>query len=147
MQSIARCLLVATAAWSVAGAHAGAGPGVPAEATVNRVLHRGAVPPPVSEATLVAALRLDAAKAWQGAGLTADPAGLRVGVQAVTWGDGSLGCPQPGQAYTMALVPGWQVKLEVAGLQRIYHASRSGHWLLCPPGSVVMPAPGGLQTS
>lgn len=146
MPSIARGMLVAMAACGVAGAHAGAGAAVPAEASMNRVLHRGALAAPVSEASLIAALRLDAAQAWKAAGLAADPASFRVDAQAVTWGDGSLGCPQPGQSYTMAQVPGWQVKLEAAGQQRVYHATRSGHWLLCPPGGATMPAPGGPLT-
>jgi hypothetical protein len=35
--------------------------------------------------------------------------------EAVTWNDGSLGCPEPGMSYTQALVDGYHVVLEVAG--------------------------------
>ena len=42
---------------------------------------------------------------------------------AVTWSDGSLGCPQPDMAYTMALVPGYLLVLEVAGERVEYHGA------------------------
>lgn len=56
----------------------------------------------------------------------------------VVWRDGSLGCPQPGQFYTQALVHGYRVTL-VAGEQYHYHANDSGYFFLCenpapPPG-------------
>ncbi len=35
--------------------------------------------------------------------------------EAVTWSDGSLGCPQPGMMYTQALVPGYRVRIEADG--------------------------------
>ncbi len=38
-----------------------------------------------------------------------------VSAEAVTWNDGSLGCPEAGQAYTQALIEGYQVILEVDG--------------------------------
>ena len=51
---------------------------------------------------------------------------------AVTWRDGSLGCPQPGMAYTQALVRGWQVFVEAGGSVLRYHASAAGtRWLHC----------------
>ncbi|MCR9279760.1 MAG: hypothetical protein NXH85_17515 [Pseudomonadaceae bacterium] len=37
----------------------------------------------------------------------------------VVWPNGAIGCPRPGRSYTMALVPGYQVVLEVDG--RLYH--------------------------
>jgi hypothetical protein len=57
--------------------------------------------------------------------------------EAVTWSDGSLGCPQPGMAYTQALVPGYRVVLEVEGEQQHYHSDASGEFGLCEN-----PAPG-----
>jgi hypothetical protein len=51
--------------------------------------------------------------------------------EAVTWRDGSLGCPQPGMMYTQALVPGYRVVLEAGGRQLDYHASESGYFLPC----------------
>jgi hypothetical protein len=55
--------------------------------------------------------------------------------QAVTWSDGSLGCPRPGMNYTMALVPGYRVVFGVgsaAGERRYaYHSGRSGALAYC----------------
>lgn len=68
---------------------------------------------------------------------------LRVAsVQAVTWPDGALGCPQPGMLYTQALVPGWRVTIEVpASGPLLYHASQRGRWVWCQPERATPPAP------
>jgi len=61
---------------------------------------------------------------------------------AVTWADGSIGCPEPGMNYTMALVPGYRIIVR-AGEQRLdYHASRRGHFVLCPAGRSIDPLDG-----
>lgn len=49
----------------------------------------------------------------------------------VTWSDGSIGCPEPGQVYTQALVPGYQLVLEVDGDYRSYHAGDRGGFRYC----------------
>ena len=54
-----------------------------------------------------------------------------VTAQAVTWSDGSLGCPEEGQMYTQALVPGYRVVLDVAGEELAYHASQSAEFAPC----------------
>lgn len=59
----------------------------------------------------------------------------------VTWADGSLGCPQPGRMYTMALVPGYRIRIQSGAEQLDYHASLRGQPLLCPPGRGTEPAP------
>lgn len=51
--------------------------------------------------------------------------------QAVTWNDGSIGCPKPGMSYTQALVDGYWVILGFDGVLYDYHASRSGYFFLC----------------
>lgn len=51
--------------------------------------------------------------------------------EAVTWSDGSLGCPEEGMAYTQALVPGFRVMLEVAGERIEYHAGSEGAFFPC----------------
>ena len=51
--------------------------------------------------------------------------------EAVTWRDGSLGCPQPGMEYTQALVPGFWVVLGAGGRELDYHASDRGSFFLC----------------
>ncbi len=60
---------------------------------------------------------------------------------AVTWPDGSLGCPQPGMSYTMALVPGYRIRIQAGQQMLDYHASARGYWLLCPAGRAMDPAP------
>ena len=65
--------------------------------------------------------------------------------ESVVWGDGSLGCPQPGMAYTMALVPGYRVRIRTGALLLDYHASGRGQLLLCPAELAVDPTP--LQPS
>jgi len=60
---------------------------------------------------------------------------------AVTWPDGSLGCPEPGMNYTMALVPGYRIRIKVDEQLLNYHASARGHWVFCPVGRAVDPAP------
>jgi hypothetical protein len=61
--------------------------------------------------------------------------------EAVTWPDGSLGCPQPGMMYTQALVPGYRVRIEVGGQVLDYHSGRSGRPGLCPAGRSTEPIP------
>lgn len=54
-----------------------------------------------------------------------------VTAEAVTWSDGSLGCPEPGMSYTQALVPGYRVVLDVAGEEIHYHAGSDGEFFAC----------------
>jgi hypothetical protein len=53
---------------------------------------------------------------------------------AVTWNDGSLGCPEPGQLYTQALVDGYWVVLRAGGRELDFRATQRGDFKLCPPG-------------
>jgi len=60
--------------------------------------------------------------------------------EAVTWNDGSLGCPKPGEMYTHALVPGYRVVLQHAGTQYDYRATERGYFFLCEmPGPLRPP--------
>lgn len=52
--------------------------------------------------------------------------------QAVTWADGSIGCPEPGGNYTQALVEGFQIVLAADGEEYHYHAAHNGEPFLCP---------------
>ena len=64
-----------------------------------------------------------------------------VSAESVTWRNGSLGCPEPGMAYTDALVPGYRIRV-AAGTQELdYHASKGGQLLFCPSGRAVEPLP------
>jgi hypothetical protein len=51
--------------------------------------------------------------------------------EAITWKDGSLGCPQPGMFYTQALVPGFRIILEIGDQKYDYHAAETGYFILC----------------
>ncbi len=51
--------------------------------------------------------------------------------EAVTWGDSSLGCPEPGMMYAQALTDGYWVILGHSGEEHDYRARRGGSLLLC----------------
>ena len=95
------------------------------------------VPVVVSLASVTEAALVDAA------GRTGQSrADLKVlSAEAVTWSDGSLGCPQPGMMYTQALVPGYRVRIEAGGQVLDYHAGKSGRPVLCPAELARDPAP------
>ncbi len=52
-------------------------------------------------------------------------------IEEVTWRDGSLGCPQPGMAYTQALVNGSRLILEAEGREWHYHSGGGRDPFLC----------------
>lgn len=54
--------------------------------------------------------------------------------EAVTWNDGSLGCPREGMLYGQALTPGYRILLQAGDRTLHYHASARGALVLCPPG-------------
>jgi hypothetical protein len=95
-------------------------------------LRSGWVKPQRQGMSMLDALRdavlADAQGAWPGVPATQ----LQLRVEAVTWGDGALGCAQPGVMYTQALVPGWRFLVRSPGHEAAYHASESGQWLHCP---------------
>ena len=94
-------------------------------------------PAVVSLASVTEAALADAAKRT---GLEADA--LKVlSAEAVTWSDGSLGCPQPGMMYTQALVPGFRIRVRAGAETLDYHAGRSGQPTLCPAELARDPAP------
>lgn len=64
--------------------------------------------------------------------LSIDPGKIELlEASAVTWRDGSLGCPQPGMMYTQALVEGYRIKLSAAGKVYEYHGGGSRPPFLC----------------
>ena len=97
--------------------------------------------PPAMDAGLADVVRAARADAAHRTGVAAEALAL-LGAESVTWSDGSLGCPQPGRAYTQALVPGYRVRLRGPAGEMDYHASARGALLLCPPGQAVNPVPG-----
>lgn len=78
------------------------------------------------------ALTADATKR---SGLGADKLAI-VSAEKTTWNDGALGCPQPGQMYTQAIVPGYRVWVRAGERMLIYHTSETGQLVLCPTGAV-----------
>ena len=62
--------------------------------------------------------------------------------EAVTWPDGSLGCPQPGMMYTQALVPGFRIRVRAGAETLDYHAGRRGAPMFCPAERVMPPVSG-----
>lgn len=46
-------------------------------------------------------------------------------VEATTFNDSSLGCPEPGQSYLQVLTPGYLIRLQLGGESYEYRASRS----------------------
>ena len=62
--------------------------------------------------------------------------------EAVTWPDGSLGCPQPGMMYTQALVAGYRIVLQAGDLVLNYHTAARGKPVFCPASRVTPPVPG-----
>ena len=57
-----------------------------------------------------------------------------VRAEAVTWNDGSLGCPEAGQSYTQALVDGYRLILEVDGERYDYRVGNAASVKLCEGG-------------
>jgi hypothetical protein len=57
-----------------------------------------------------------------------------VQAEQVTWPDGSLGCPEPDQMYTQALVEGYQVVLDAGGEELDYRVGSGGSFRLCEGG-------------
>lgn len=51
--------------------------------------------------------------------------------EAVTWNDGSLGCPEPGMFYTQALVAGYQIVIDAGGQLLDYRAGGGQYFRLC----------------
>ena len=62
-------------------------------------------------------------------------------VEAVTWADGSLGCPEPGMMYTQALVRGYRIKVDAASTTLVYHAGPQTTFVHCPPERAQPPSP------
>jgi hypothetical protein len=68
-----------------------------------------------------------------------------VRAEAVRWGDGSLGCPEPGVMYTQAVIEGYWVVLDGEGKEFDYRATGTGSFILCEqslPLSPLVPGPG-----
>lgn len=54
-----------------------------------------------------------------------------VSAEAITWSSGALGCAQPGQSYTQALIDGMRVIVTVAGESYDYRFGETDQPVLC----------------
>jgi hypothetical protein len=54
-------------------------------------------------------------------------------VEAVTWPDTGLGCPDPEMMYLQVLTPGYRIVLSAGGNEYVYHTNRSDQIVLCGP--------------
>ena len=52
-------------------------------------------------------------------------------LEPVTWSDGSLGCPQPGQSYPQVLTDGYRLILTADGQEYAYHSGADGELFYC----------------
>jgi len=64
----------------------------------------------------------------------------------VTWRNGAIGCPEPGTAYTEALVPGYRIVLGAQGRLHHYHGARDRAPFHCPSERIDKPLPGQRAT-
>jgi hypothetical protein len=64
-----------------------------------------------------------------------------VRAEAVTWPDGSLGCPKPGEFYTQEPVLGYWIVLQVNAITYDYRASEGGYFTFCEQ-PLPLPLPG-----
>jgi len=62
-----------------------------------------------------------------------------VALQAVTWPDASLGCPQPDMFYIQILSPGYRIILAVGDQRYRYHTDQSENVLLCEQDLETLP--------
>lgn len=61
-----------------------------------------------------------------------DPSAVMVvSTEAVTWNDGSLGCPKPGVMYIQQIIAGYRVVVEAGGKRYDYRVGSSGEPKLC----------------
>jgi hypothetical protein len=58
--------------------------------------------------------------------------------EAVTWNDGSLGYPKPGEFYIQMLVNGYWVVLGLEGPEYDYRVSDTGYFFLCEGGDTII---------
>jgi hypothetical protein len=91
--------------------------------------------------------QVEAAVADLATGLGVPPSDVTVvSAEAVTWRDGSIGCPKKGMAYTQALVDGYLIVLDVAGTEYRYHSTLTGAPFRCAENAQdPLPSGGGAS--
>jgi len=109
-------LTLLAAAWVVGGCSAASSSVQPAQVPGGSPSGNIALPTAVIEAVVADVAKL--------AGVPADQVKV-ISAEAVTFPDGSLGCPQPGMAYTQALVDGFKIIAEAGGKTYDYRGTGS----------------------
>jgi hypothetical protein len=99
-------LTLLAAAWVVGGCSAASSSVQPSQVPGGSPSGNIALPTSVIEPVVADIAKL--------AGIPADQVTV-ISAEAVTFPDGSLGCPQPGMAYTQALVDGYKIVAEAGG--------------------------------
>jgi len=90
--------------------------------------------------------RVEAAVADLSGTLGVEPDAVAAGpLEEVTWTDGSIGCPQEGQQYTQALVPGTRLILVVDDTEYAYHGEGDEPLTYCE--NPTDPAPSDTETA
>jgi hypothetical protein len=93
---------------------------------------------PVTTADIPTSVRravvADAARRFK----VADSGVVLTRAEQVTWGDGSLGCAEPGMYYTQNLVPGYIVVAKTAAGELVYHTDSREQVKSC---STALPRP------
>ncbi len=70
-----------------------------------------------------------------------DPAAITItSLDAVDWPDSSLGCPQPGMAYSQIVRPGYRMLLDAQGTPLEYHTDLGFRAVPCDRPDAGMPA-------
>ncbi|MCO5191240.1 MAG: hypothetical protein M9928_06275 [Anaerolineae bacterium] len=81
---------------------------------------------------------IDALIQQLGADMEAPSSAVQVtGIEAVTWNDGSLGCPEEGMMYTQALVDGYLITFNVVGNEVEVHTNGLSSYVICDDGPVA----------
>jgi hypothetical protein len=70
----------------------------------------------------------------------AESAVVLSGAEQVTWNDGAMGCPKPGQMYTQAIVPGYRIVAKTASAEIVYHTDSRSYVVPC--SGAANPVPG-----
>ena len=131
---VAACSAACSAAPpSPAPARASIAPAPPSRATVPPTAPPGHGEVP---AAVLAAARADLATL---AGAEAAGAAEVVRAEAVTWPDGSLGCPVPGMLYVQVETPGYWIVLRANGTEHDVRATATGQLRRCE--RPLQPAP------
>ncbi len=63
-------------------------------------------------------------------------------VRHIHWRSGAVGCPKPGMSYSMSIIPGVLILLQVDGEIYRYHAKQNGTPFYCPADMAESPVMG-----